>query len=97
MKAASPEAVATMKAMRAKGHSISEICAAVGHGRNCVHTHTKDIPMPYGPLRSGPKRKLPTAIARKMRAEGATYRQIAARFGCSATTVHAALSGRRLA
>lgn len=87
-----PGVVAEIRALRAKGHSISEICEAVGRGRATVHAHCRDVPMPFGPRKSGPKRKVASVICYRLREQGLSYRAIAARMGVAVSAVHRAVN-----
>jgi DNA invertase Pin-like site-specific DNA recombinase len=85
------ETIATIRRLRAKGHSIREICQAVGHGTGCVHSHTKGIKLPFGPRKSGPAPRVLRSVCRDLRRQGMTYRAIASRFGCAVSAVHRAI------
>lgn len=85
------ETIATIRTMRAKGHSIREICAAVGKVPSYVHRYCKDVKMPYGPRKKGPPPKVSRLLIRRLRNQGMTYRDIAARVGCGICSVHRAL------
>jgi DNA invertase Pin-like site-specific DNA recombinase len=91
------EKIAAIKAMRANGHSISEIVTATGAVRSCVSRHCQGIELPNGPLKRGPKRTLRRAICLKLKAEGLSIREIAARLGKGSTTVHRILNARSAA
>jgi DNA invertase Pin-like site-specific DNA recombinase len=86
------ENIAAIKAMRANGHSISEIVAATGAVRSCVSRHCRGIELPNGPLKRGPKNSLRRAACLKLKGEGLSIRQIAARVGKGSTTVHRLLN-----
>lgn len=90
------QTVADIKALRAKGHSISEIQALTKvRGRGSIHRYTKGIQLPFGPLKRGSKRKVAANICRRLKADGLTYRVIAARMGCGLSTVHRILNTSR--
>lgn len=93
----SPEMVAAIKALRAKGHSITEICQMTGVSRCGVHGHAKDVRLPNGPLKSGPRRKIPVLAVYRFQDLGLGYRDIAARLGCGVGSVHRILKTRKLA
>jgi DNA invertase Pin-like site-specific DNA recombinase len=84
--------IATIKALRAKGHSISEVCAlAKVKGRGTVHRHTQGIQLPFGPLKRGSKKKIAFNTCKALREQGYTYRGIAAALGCAVSAVHRTL------
>jgi IS30 family transposase len=85
------EKISAIKAMRASGHSISEIVTATGAVKSCVSRHCRGVKLPNGPLKRGPKNVLRRALCLKLKGEGLSIRQIAARVGKGSTTVHRAL------
>ena len=86
------ETIATIKALRAKGHSISEVSALTKvKGRGSIHRHTKGIQLPFGPLKRGPKKKIAFNVCKALKDQGLTYRAIAARLGCGVGSVHRTL------
>ncbi|MFC4172664.1 helix-turn-helix domain-containing protein [Microvirga sp. GCM10011540] len=86
------EKMAAAKALRAKGHSIREVCALSGiAGIGTVHRDTKGIRLPFGPLKRGPKRKIPFNVCKALQEQGLNYRQIAARLGCAHSAVYRTL------
>jgi len=91
------EKIAAIKALRAKGHSISEICAELKLHRSVVHRHCEGIRLPNGPLKRGPKFTLSRAACLKLRNEGLSFREIAVRVGRSYTAVRNAIVNRRSA
>jgi hypothetical protein len=84
--------IATIKALRAKGHSISEVCAlAKVKGRGTVHRHTQGIQLPFGPLKRGSKKKIAFNVCKALKDQGLNYRQIAQRLGCAHSAVYRTL------
>lgn len=53
----SDDTIAAIKALRAKGFSISEIQKQTNAGRGTVSRHTQGVRLPNGPLKRGPKFK----------------------------------------
>jgi DNA invertase Pin-like site-specific DNA recombinase len=86
------EAVARIHAMRAMGHSLIEIVSATGLAKSCISRHCQGVELPNGPLKRGPKNALRRALCLKLKGEGLSIRQIAARGGKGSTTVHRALN-----
>ncbi|WP_201829628.1 hypothetical protein [Microvirga zambiensis] len=87
-----PETIAEIKALRAKGHSISEIQAlAKVRGRGTVSRHIQGIKLPNGPLKSGKRWLVARNVCRDLKNQGLSIRAIAARLGCGATAVHRAI------
>lgn len=90
------ETIADIKALRAKGHSISEIQALTKvRGRGTVSRHVQGIALPFGPLKRGSKRRVAANACRRLKADGLTYRAIATRLGCGLATVHRILNTSR--
>lgn len=81
------EKVALACALRAKGHSISEVVALAKVSRGCAHKHTKGIKLPFGPLKRGAKKKIAFNVCKALQDQGLNYRQIAARLGCAHSAV----------
>jgi DNA invertase Pin-like site-specific DNA recombinase len=92
------ETVATIRALRAKGHSITEVSALTKvKGRGTVHKHIAGIQLPFGPLKRGPKRKVAFNVCKALLDQGLSIRAIAKRVGCGSTTVHRTLKTGRSA
>lgn len=91
--------IAAIKALRAKGHSISEVAALTEvRGRGTIHRHTQGIQLPFGPLKRGPRKRIAYNACRALKDQGYTYRAIAAALGCAVSAVHRTLnSGRSIA
>jgi len=88
----SDETIANIKALRAKGHSISEVSALTKvKGRGSIHRHTQGIRLPFGPLKRGPRKKIAFNVCKALKDQGLTYRAIAARLGCAVSNVHRTL------
>lgn len=86
------ETVANIKALRAKGHSISEVGALTKvKGSGSIHSYTKGIQLPFGPLKPGPRKKIAFNACKALREQGCTYRAIAAALGCAVSAVHRTL------
>lgn len=85
------DTIAAIKALRAKGHSIREICGIVGLGTGTVHRHAKGIKGVFGKRKAGRPRRIAVNACRQLRTQGLKYREIAARLGCSVSAVHAAV------
>lgn len=85
------EKIAQIRGLRRMGHSISDICTIARVGRGVAHKYAEGIVLPFGPLKSGPKRKIALNIIRGLRAQGLSVRAIAKRIGCGSTTVFRAL------
>ena len=81
------EKIATARALRAKGHSISEIVALAKISRCMTHQYTKGIPLPFGPLKRGSKRKIAFNVCKALRDQGLSLRAIAKRLGCAHSAV----------
>jgi len=85
----SDDKIAAIKALRAKGHSISEVSALTKvKGRGSIHRHSQGIQLPFGPLKRGPRKKIAFNTCRALREQGYTYRAIAAALGCAVSAVH---------
>ena len=92
------ETIANIKALRAKGHSISEVSALTKvKGRGAIHRYTQGIQLPFGPLKRGPKKKIAFNVCKALKDQGLTYRAIAARLGCAVSNVHRTLKTRKSA
>jgi len=86
------ETITAIKALRAKGHSISEIQAlAKVKGRGAVHECIKGIQLPFGPLKRGPRKRIAFNVCKALQDQGLNYRQIAARLGCAHSAVYRTL------
>jgi len=85
------EKIAAAKALRAKGHSISEVVALTKVSRGRAHALTKGIRLPFGPLKRGPKKKIAFNVCKALHEQGLNYRQIAARLGCAHSAVYRTL------
>lgn len=84
--------IATIKALRAKGHSISEVSALTKvKGRGSIHSYAKGIQLPFGPLKRGPRKKIAFSTCKALREQGHSYRSIAAALGCAVSAVHRTL------
>lgn len=82
------ETIANIKALRAKGHSISEVSALTKvKGRGTIHRHTQGIQLPFGPLKRGPKPKVAFNVCKALRDQGLSLRAIAKRLGCAHSAV----------
>lgn len=82
------ETIDTIRALRAKGHSISEIQAlAKVKGRGAVHERVKGIQLPFGPLKRGPQKKIAFNVCKELRDQGLGVRAIARRLGCAPSAV----------
>ncbi|MBA1157790.1 hypothetical protein [Microvirga mediterraneensis] len=94
----SDDKIAAIKALRAKGHSISEVAALTKvRGRGTIHRHTQGIQLPFGPLKRGPRKKIAFNVCKALKDQGLTYRAIAARLGCAVSNVHRTLKTGRSA
>jgi len=83
------EKIATIKALRAKGHSISEVSSLTKvKGRGAIHRYTQGIQLPFGPLKRGPRKKVAFNTCKALREQGYSYRAIAAALGCAVSAVH---------
>jgi DNA invertase Pin-like site-specific DNA recombinase len=83
------EKIAAARRLRAKGHSIREVGALAGiKGIGSIHTYTKGIQLPFGPLKRGPKPRVAFNACRELKAQGLSIRAIAKRIGCGPTAVH---------
>ena len=91
------EKIAAIQALRAKGHSISEICSLTSSSRGSVHRLTLGIRLPSGPLKRGAKRKVSIRAVLQLHAQGLSLSAIAARIGCGRTAVHRILNARKAA
>ena len=85
------EKIAVARALRAKGHSISEVQALARISRGRAHEFTKGIQLPFGPLKRGPKKQIAFNVCKALKDQGLTYRAIAARLGCGVGSVHRTL------
>lgn len=86
------ETIANIKALRAKGHSISEVSALTKvKGRGTIHRHTQGIQLPFGPLKRGPKPKVAFNVCKALRDQGLSLRAIAKRLGCAHSAVYRTL------
>jgi DNA invertase Pin-like site-specific DNA recombinase len=81
------EKIATARALRAKGHSISEVQALARISRGRAHELTKGIQLPFGPLKRGPKPKVAFNVCKALRDQGLSLRAIAKRLGCAHSAV----------
>lgn len=92
------ETIANIKALRAKGHSISEVSALTKvKGRGTIHRHTQGIRLPFGPLKRGPKPKVAFNVCKALRDQGLSLRAIAKRLGCAHSAVDRTLKTRKSA
>lgn len=84
----SDETVANMVALRSKGHSIREVRAlAKVRGLGAVHTYVKDVPLPFGPLKRGPRKKIAFNVCKTLQDQGLGVRAIARKIGCAPSAV----------
>jgi len=81
------EKIATAKALRAAGHSISEVVALAKVSRGRAHEYTKGIQLPFGPLKRGPKKKIAFNVCKELADQGLGVRAIARRLGCAPSAV----------
>jgi DNA invertase Pin-like site-specific DNA recombinase len=81
------EKIAAARALRAKGHSISEVQALARISRGRAHELTKGIRLPFGPLKRGRKKQIAFNVCKALQDQGLTYRQIAQRLGCAHSAV----------
>lgn len=86
-----PGLKADIRALRAKGHSISEISEKTGLYRSTVHRHCRDVKPAFGPRKSGPKRKIAFNVCKALHSQGLTYREIGKRLGCAHSAVYRTL------
>jgi DNA invertase Pin-like site-specific DNA recombinase len=91
------ETIASIRAMRAKGHSLTEIVSATGFVKSCISRHCRGVKLPNGPLKRGGKRRVSVAAVRQLLGQRLSCRAIAARLGCGSTAVHRAITGIRSA
>lgn len=91
------ETIATIRRLRRKGHSISEIVAQVNLARSVVHRHCEDIALPFGPLKRGPKSKVSRLTVLKLREQGMSYRKIGQVLQLAHSAVHRAIKQGRAA
>jgi transposase len=94
----SDKTIASIKALRAKGHSISEVAALTKvKGRGTIHRHTQGVQLPFGPLKRGPQKKIAFNVCKALRDQGLSLRAIAKRLGCAHSAVDRTLKAGKAA
>ena len=92
MSALPRDEIAEIRRLRSQGRSLSEIARITGRGRTTIHSHTKGIALPFGPLKRGSRPKIMRNVAIRMKAQGMTYRATAERLGVVVSAVYRAVN-----
>lgn len=84
-----------MRALRKQGVTLKAIAARFGRSEKLVWTYTRNIPPPEGGWPGKVKKKIDKAEAVALRAQGLTYKAIAAHFGATHGNAYKAIHGYR--
>ncbi|HEV2557289.1 MAG TPA: helix-turn-helix domain-containing protein [Microvirga sp.] len=85
MKRLSPETIADIKALRRIGHPYTEIVRKTGASKTSVARLAKGL---HPRRKSGSRKKHPPQAYIRLREEGLSFAQIAARLGVAKSAVH---------